>query len=338
MIHKKTVRRWLSAGLLAACCATLGGTAFASTDFPRKPVSIVVPFAAGGNLDMTARIVADKLGNVLGKQVLVLNRPGAGTAVGVRFVASAPADGYTLLLSSGSAYGFMHLLLPDFDLGLKDFTPIASVASNPSAIVVSTTMKAKTLQELVEYVQANPGTVSFCSTGVNGLNHLQLEMFKRLVKKKTGKDFLVTHVPYNGVAPALIAVQRHDVQACMLPYTSLLKTLNGKSLHILAIQRKAPMPSIPDVPTTGAQGYPEMDGNDAFENIEAPKGTPAAVVAKLEAALRQTMQDPVVRQKLQKLDIEPIFMSSQETMSWLKKDVAKFSAIIEDAGLATAAH
>ncbi|MDB5859941.1 MAG: putative Bug-like extra-cytoplasmic solute receptor, family [Ramlibacter sp.] len=330
----RPTRRWLASSLLAGLAAALLTPAFGATEFPQKPVSLVVPFAAGGGLDVTARIIADRLKEELGQPVLILNRPGAGSSVGARVVASSPADGYTLFITSGSAYGYLHLLVSNFDLKLDDFTPVAGVASNPSVIVASTKLPVKSLAELADYGRTKPGAISFCSTGAGGLNHLQLEMFKRAVKAKSGKEFDVTHVPYNGLAPALTGVRDGSVQACTLPYTALVKNLNGKDLRILAVQRGARLPWLPDVPTTGQQGYPELDGNDAFINITAPKGTPPAVLAKLESAIQKTMQDPAVRRKLEEIEVQPVFMNSRETEKWLEDDVRRFSAIIREAGLA----
>jgi tripartite-type tricarboxylate transporter receptor subunit TctC len=300
--------------------------------FPTKPVTLVLPFAPGGGLDATARILAEKMKDILGQPVLVLNKPGAGSALGARYVASAPADGYTLLFASGSAYGYLHLLVPNLDMKLEDFTPLAVVASNPSVVTVSTTLPVKSLKELAAYARSNPGKLSFCSTGANGLNHLQLEMFKREATDN-GQPLNVTHVPYNGLAPALVALKAHEVHACMLPYTALVKNMEGKDLRIVAVQRGTRLPSIPNVPTAGEEGFPALDTNDAFVNVTAPKGTPAPVVAKLEGALRQALQDPVVIGKLAELDVQPVFKGSRDTQKWLDEDVRKFTSVIRAAHL-----
>lgn len=330
-----SLRRALAQGLLAAgLSAALAPQAFSQpTDFPQRPIDLVVPFAAGGSLDVTARILADKVKEILGQPVLVMNRPGAGSAVGARAVASAPADGYTLFFTSGSAFGYMHLLVPSFDLKLDAFQPVAAVAINPSVIVSSTQLPVKSLRELVAYARSKPGSISFCSTGSGGLNHLQLEMFKRAVKAKTGQEFAVTHVPYNGLAPALTGLRGGSVQACALPYTALVKNLDGKDLRVLGVQSNKHLPWMPAVPTTGEQGYPEMDGNDLYVNVDAPKGTPAPVVAKLEAAFQKALQDPGVRKKLDDLQVEPAFLGSRDTQKWLEQDVGKFSTLIREAGL-----
>ncbi len=332
-------RRWATQVLMAGALSLLGAHAGHAADapYPSKPITLVVPFAAGGSLDVTARVIADKLKDLLGQAVVIANRPGAGSALGARAVATAPADGYTLFFASGSAFGFLHLLVPNFDFHLSDFVPIGAVATNTSLIAVSTSVPIKSLAELVEFARTKPAELNFCSTGVGGLNHLQLEMFKGLAQTRLGgKALAVTHVPYNGVAPALTALRGQSVQACTLPYSGLVKNMDGKDLRVLAVMRPTRLPSMPNVPTTGEQGYAELDGNDAFVNVSAPKGTPPAVLARLEAALKQTMQDPAVIKRLDEIDVQPTYLGSRETQKWLDDDVRKFSAVIRDAGLAIA--
>lgn len=327
----QSTRRRVAAGFACGLLAAFTPTVFAQGRFPSKPVNLVVPFAAGGGLDVTARIIAERLREELGQPVIIMNRPGAGSAVGARVVASAPPDGHTLFITSGSAFGFLHMLVPNMDLRLDNFVPVASVAINPSVIVGSSQLPVRSLAELGAF--AKPEQISFCSAGAGGLNHLQLEMFRRVVKSKSGKDFSVTHVPYNGVAPALTGLRDGSVQACMLPYTGLVKNMHGKTLQVLAVQSKDRLRWLPGVPTTGEQGFPELDTNDAFINIAAPKGTPPAVIAKLENALQKTMQDPEVVRKLEDMEVQPVFKNSSQTQQWLEEDVRKFSSIIREAGL-----
>ena len=331
--NRHRVIQILMSTMLVSLLPTLVSQQAFAADFPTKPVTLVVPFAAGGGLDVTARIIGERLKDELGQPVVILNRPGAGSSVGARVVAAAPADGHTLFFTSGSAFAFANLLVPNMELKLQDFAPVAAVASNPAVIVASTKVQVKSLAELAGYT--NSADISFCSTGSGGLNHLQLEMFRNVVRSKSGKNYNVTHVPYNGLAPALTGIRDGSVQACMLPYTALVKNLNGKELRVLAVQSKARLPWLPDVPTTGQLGYPEMDGNDSFVNIAAPKGTPELVIAKLESALQKTMQDANVRKKLEELEVQTLFMGSRETNKWLEDEVRKFSTIIRDAGLST---
>jgi len=307
----------------------------AETDFPRQPVNIIVPFAPGGSLDATARVLAEKLRDLLGQPVVVVNRPGAGSALGARYVAQAKPDGYTLFIASGSAFGFLNLIVPNFEYQLKDYAPLGGVAIYTSLFATNSSVQARTLPELVKLSRDKPGGISFCTTGVSGLNHLQLEMFKGLVKTKTGAPLNVIHVPYNGVAPALTALKAGEVQACALPYSAIVRNFEGNGIHNIAVQRHERLKAMPQVSTTGEQGYGEMDDNEQLVTLSAPAGTPAPVIAKLEAALQATMKDPDVVKKLDDLDVQPTFVSASEARKWLEKDVAKFSKVIKAAGLAT---
>jgi tripartite-type tricarboxylate transporter receptor subunit TctC len=322
--------------VFAACLVSLGFQASraAEDDFPAKPIQLIVPFAAGGSLDITARIVVQKLKDYLGQPLVVVNKPGAGSAVGARVLASAAPDGYTIYLASGSTFGFLHLLVPGFTFTLKDFAPIAAIATNTSVFAVNAEVPVKTLPELVTYVQKNPGKLNFCTTGLAGLNHLQFEMFKTLVKEKNnGLQLDLPHVPYNGVAPALTALRANQVQACTLPYSSLLKNSDGKGIRLIAVMRPQRIPSISHVPTCGEQGFPEMDGNNSMVNFTAPAGTPAPILEKLETALQKTMQDNEVRQKLDDIDAAPTFLNAREMKHWLEADVRKWEMIIRNANL-----
>lgn len=330
------MRRSIIVFLFAACLCAAGvpETRAAQDDYPVKPIQLIVPFAAGGSLDITARIVGQKLREYLGQPIVIVNKPGAGSAVGARLAASSPPDGYTIYLASGSTFGFLHLLVANFPYQVKDFVPIAAIATNTSVIAVSADAPVNTLAELVAYVQKNPGKLNFCTTGLGGLNHLQFEMFKTLVKEKHGGLQLdLPHVPYNGVAPALTALRGNQVQACTLPYSSLLKNSEGKGLRMIAIMRPQRLASIPHVPTCGEQGFADMDGNNSMVNFTAPAGTPAPIVAMLEGVLQKTLQDDEVRKKLDDIDAQPRFMNAKEMKEWLEGDVRKWEAIIRNANM-----
>lgn len=327
----------LALGALGALCLAFSasGVSAAGENFPNKPITVVVPFAAGGSLDVTARILAPKMRDYLGQPIVVLNKPGGGSSVGARTVATADPDGYTIFLASGSAYGYMHLLIPGYTLELKDFAPIAGIATNTSVFAVNGKLPVKTLPELLDYAKKNPGKVNFCTTGVNGLNHLQLEQLKGIIKERgPWKGVELTHVPYNGLAPAVVALKENVVQACTLPFSSIVKKLDGNGIRIIAVMRPKRLPSIAQVPTTGEEGFPELDDNEAMVNVTAPAGTPQPVLAKLEDALRKALQDPETHQKLEDLDVQPGFVDSKATKEWLEQDVRKFSSIIHKAGLA----
>ncbi len=298
-------------------------------DYPGKPIQIVVPFSAGGSLDLQCRVLAEKLRESLGQPVIVVNKPGGGQAVGASFVATSKPDGYTIYASSGATFGFMHLLKPDFTWGLKDFVPIAATGSYPSIFVVHKDVPVKTLPELVAYIQKNPGKLLFGSTGYGGINHLEFELFKMLVKGKLD----IEHVPYQGVAPALTALLGNQVQFCNLPYSSLLKKHHPTSIRLLAVLSPQRSPFLPDIPSVGEEGYAELGNSQSHLSFNAPAGTPASIIAKLEAAFEKAMQDKEVRGKIEQLDTQPVFVNSRDTQKMLERQVLRWEEVIKKANI-----
>ena len=319
---------------LAAASVSQPLATAADDAFPSKPVTIIVPFVAGGSLDFTARVIAEKLSDVLHQPVIVANRPGATNTVAALALAAAPPDGHTLLLTSGATWGHAHLLVPGFKMKIDDFVPIARVATNNSIFAVNAKVPAATLAELVKFSQTKPEGLSFCTTGAGSQNHLQLEMLRSLVKVKHAEQrFDVTPVPYNGLVPALTALRRGDVDACVLPYAASVKELDGKEIRIISVQAPKRIAQIPHVQTTGEQGYPEMDQNESPVIFTVLKGTRPDVVRKLEAALKESMQDPTVIKRLDDADLQPGFIGTEETTARVHADVAKTINVIRGAKL-----
>jgi tripartite-type tricarboxylate transporter receptor subunit TctC len=320
---------------LAAILAMAPHAALAADEaFPSRPLTIIVPFVAGGSLDFTGRVIAEKLKDVVQQPVVIANKPGATNTVAALALAAAPPDGHTLLLTSGATWGHAHLLVPGFKMTVDDFVPVARVATNYSIFAVNAKVPAATLAELVKYSQTKPGGLSFCTTGAGSQNHLQLEMLRSLVKTKhPAERFELTPVPYNGLVPALTALRRGDVDACVLPYAASVKDIDGKEIRIVSVQAPKRIAQIPHVQTTGEQGYPEMDLNESPVIFTVLKGTRPDVVRKLEAALKETMQDPVLVKRLDDADLQPGFVGTAETAARVSADVAKTVRTIREAKL-----
>jgi tripartite-type tricarboxylate transporter receptor subunit TctC len=330
-------------GLLHRCLALAAASTFLvsgvapAADEPgfNRQVSFLVPFAAGGTLDFTARVIAERFKEIAGVPVVVTNRPGAGGSVATRTLAAAPADGHTLFFSSGSGFGLLHLLVPGYTMGLDDFETVARVSTNNSVFVVNAKVPARTLSELLDFASSRKGVVNFCTTGANGLNHLQLEMLRSLVKsKRPDAVFEPVHVPYNGLAPALIALRAGDVDVCALPYAGVVKNLDGKDIRIIAVQTAKRLPQMPDVQTTGEQGFAEMDENESPVVVMALKGTPAPMLRKLESTIRESLSDPDVHRRLDEAELQPGFVGRADTSARLAADVARYTRIIREANLA----
>lgn len=303
----------------------------AQDDYPNKPIQIIVPFAAGGSLDLSTRVVAEKLKDILGQPVLTVNKPGGGQALGASYVATSKPDGYTVYASSGATFGFMHALNPSVAHRLKDFAPIAAIGSFPSVMVVRKEVPAKSIPELIAYIQKNPGALTFGSTGFGGLNHLEFEMLKLLVKEKLD----IQHVPYQGVAPALTALLGNQVQVCNLPYSSLVKKHDGTELRILSVSSPKRSPFLPETPTAGEQGFPDLDGNNYYLNYSAPAKTPAPILAKLEGAFEKAMQDKELQERIRQMDTKPEFLNGGDLQKWLETQVARWEEVIKKANIVT---
>jgi tripartite-type tricarboxylate transporter receptor subunit TctC len=308
---------------------------WAQEEYPNKPIQIVVPFSAGGSLDLITRLVAEKLKDILGQPVLTINKPGGGQALGASFVATSKPDGYTLYASSGATFGFMHALNPSVTHTLADFAPIAAVGSFPSVVVIRSEIPVKTIKELVAYSQKHPGALTFGSTGFGGLNHLEFEMLKLLVREKMNVTLDIQHVPYQGMAPALTALLGNQVQYCNLPYSKLVKKYDGAALRIVAVCSPKRSPFLPDTPTAGEQGFPELDGNTYYLNYDAPAKTPAPVLAKLEAAFEKAMEDKELQDRIRQMDTQPDFLNAQELQKWLEGQVARWEQVIKKANIVT---
>jgi len=306
----------------------------ADETFPSRPVTIIVPFVAGGSLDFTGRVIGEKLKDVLRQPIVISNRPGATNTVAALALQAAPPDGHTLLLTSGATFGHAHLLVSGFKMTIDDFVPVARVATNNSIFAVNSKLPVASIAELVKFSRTKPGGLSFCTTGAGSQNHIQLEMLRALVKARhPEQSFELTPVPYNGLVPALTALRRGDVDACVLPYAASVKELDGREVRILTIQAAKRIPQIPHVPTTGEQGYPELDQNESPVIISVLKGTSPAVVQRLEEALRETMQDPTLVKRLDDADLQPGFIGTAETTARVRADVARTIRTIREAKL-----
>ena len=279
--------------------ATLLGTGAALSAYPDQPVKLIVPFPAAGSTDLVARAIAVDLGAVLGQQVVVENKVGAGSLIGSEVVAKAAPDGYTILMS-----GLTNVFLPYVHKDLKwspidDFVGIGLVADLPNVIAVNTKTPYKTLSELVAADKANPGTMSFGSAGVATPSHLVCEMVNHQSKTK------LQHVPYKGNAPAVNDLMAGHIPVMCNNLGGTLPYMQSGQIRILAQTGKSRSAAVPDVPTFNELGLPGLDAG-LWMGLAAPKGTPKNVIDTLNAALTKVMAMPTVREKLTKLGASPL--------------------------------
>jgi tripartite-type tricarboxylate transporter receptor subunit TctC len=297
---------------LAACLAAVGFASHAQEWPSKKVIALVVPYAAGGSTDATARLIADKLGKELGQQVVVDNRPGAGSNLGAAFVAKAPPDGYTLLLGTSAAATNVTLYKnPGFDLR-KDLVPVAQVAQIPTVLAVNNDVPAKTLQEFIAYAQQKSVPVSYGSAGNGTSSHLSGALFNSMVKGN------MLHVPYKGGAPANTDLMGGQVQAVFSPLVEVLAYIDSGKLRALGLASKTRSPRLPKVPAL-AEALPGFEVS-LWNGVFAPVGTPPAIVDKLAVGINKVVQDPGVRKTLADQGSTPVGNTPAEFKKILDED------------------
>jgi tripartite-type tricarboxylate transporter receptor subunit TctC len=300
------------------------GTAVAQ-DFPAKPIRWIVPFPPGGGADATARIISQKLSENTGKQVVVDYRAGAGGNIGTEFVARAPADGYTILQTTNGHTIQPHLRKLSWD-PVRDFAPLTIVASYPLLIAAHPSVPASSLQELVRYAKANPGKLSYGSSGPGGPLHIGAEIFKRAA----GVDIL--HVPYKGNAPMTLAVVAGEVSLVFDSMTGPLPNIRAGKLKALGYMGEKRSPQLPDVPTATESGVPVVYA--AWNGMMAPAGTPPEALAWLHREIVRAASSPDVQERLAGLGYEPKTSASREEFAALvASDLERFGKVIKEVGI-----
>ena len=313
---------WLTASAFLACL----GQAQAQ-GFPSKPIKLIIPHAAGGNSDTFGRILAQKLSERIGQQVVVENKVGAGGTIAVAFTAKAPPDGYTLVVADNGTQAIAPGLYGpklQYDV-FKDFSPITLAATFPAVILIHPSVQAQTPKEFVALVKSQPGKFTFSSAGTGNGSHLALELFRSAAG---GLDMV--HIPYKGGAPAIQALLAGDVQMTSVSVnTSMAHIQSGKAKAIgLAATKRSP--ALPDVPTFIEAGIPFEAEN--WIAILGPSGIPAPIVAKLNAEIALTLQQPDVKERLAKLGLEVVASSPAAYMKLLVTDVPKWGKAVKDSG------
>jgi tripartite-type tricarboxylate transporter receptor subunit TctC len=298
-----------------------------SSDYPhRQPLKVVIPFPAGGPTDGMARIVSERLGEVLGQSIVVENRGGgAGGSVGAKFVASADPDGYTILMTPGGSLTTGPAVHKNIGYDpVKAFAPVCQLIETPVIIAVHPDLPVKTLAELVAYAKANPGKVSWGSQGFGVAPHLLFELFKL----EAGVN--IVHVPYRGTAPMLTAVMAGEVQVVADPMTTSLPHIESGRLRAIAIAGPTRTPRLPNIPTTGEQGFPDID-SPFWLGVVVPAGTPPEIIAKLNTAFRESLNAPEVRARLAALGADIRIGTPDDFRAMLAKELALWTKVVKDA-------
>ena len=309
-----------TAGVLSAAPAQAQGT------WPDKPLKLVVPYPAGGNADNTARLLATQLGQRLGQQVVVDNRPGGSGTIGAAVVAKAPADGYTLLLDA-TAFTVNPSLFPKlpFDAA-KDFAPISLVLQVPLLMVVPANSPFQSVADVTKAARARPGHLTYASAGNGGAQHLAGELFKQ------GQKVAITHIPYRGGAPALTDLIGGQVDMMFSATTASGPFVKSGKLRALAISSPRRVEGWESVPTAAESGVPGFQVSE-WNGLFAPAGTPRPVLERLEAETRAIVASPEMKKRFAELGVQGVGSSAQEFSSFLKAETTKWAEVIRSSGI-----
>jgi tripartite-type tricarboxylate transporter receptor subunit TctC len=292
----------------------------------KQPIKMVVPFPAGGPTDGMARIISDRLGQVLGQTVVIENKGGgAGGSIGAKFVAASDPDGYTLLITPGGSLTTGPAVHKNIGYDPeKVFVPIAQLIETPLIIQVHPSVPVKSMAELVAYAKANPGKLTWGSQGFGVAPHLLLELFKL----EAGVNIL--HVPYRGTAPMLSAILAGEVQIVADPMTTSLVHIEAGKLRPIAIAGDVRTPKLPDVPTVVEAGFPRLQ-SPFWLAVVAPAGTPPAIIDKLNAAFRDSLKPPETQALLAKLGADIKIGTPADLGKMLAKELALWTGVVKDA-------
>ncbi len=312
----------LAGAVFLALCALPG----AAQQYPSKPIRLIAGSSPGSGVDIVARIVAQRLAEQLGQQVVVDNRAGAGGNMGAELAARAAPDGYTLVIGTPSqAINGALYRLPGYDLQ-RDFAPISQVTSGQYVVVAHPALAVKSIGELVAAAKANPGQLNYASGGTGNVTHLAGELFKSMTRTN------LVHVPYKGTSPALTDVIGGHAQVMFANLTSAVPAMKGGRLTALAVtgeKRAAMLPQLPTVIEAGVPGYVVI----SWFGVMAPARTPNAIIARLHGELERAMRSADVRDRLEADAAEPIATSPGLFAAFIKAEIAKWSRVVREAGI-----
>jgi tripartite-type tricarboxylate transporter receptor subunit TctC len=309
--------------LLALCLAASAGLGWAQAAYPTHPLTLVVGVPPGGILDSVARMVAPTMSQSLGQTVVVENKAGASGNIAATAVARSAPDGYNLLVG----YSMFHVGNPSMFSNLswdpvRDFAPVAMLVVSPHVLAVNPLVPAKTLREFVDYARANPGKLSYASSGNGSVPHVGVELFKQQ------NNLFIVHVPYRGGGPAMLDVVAGNVDMTVATPPTLLGFVQSGKLRALAVAAKQRLPQLPDVPTSAEAGFPGFE-LEAWVALFAPKGTPPAIVDRISAAAKLALESPAVRKSAEAAGLEIRYMTPPQLDAVVRSDIQYWSKVIK---------
>ena len=295
-------------------------------DYPAKPVRWVVPFPAGGPLDIVARVIGVRLSETWGQPVIVDNRPGAGGNIGAEVVAKSAPDGYTIVMGALSTHAVNVSLFRKLPYDpVRDFAPVTLISEVPNVLVVNPAVPAKTVAEFIAYARANPGKLNFASGSTGSAGHLAGELFKTMARVD------MTHVPYKGAAPAVTDLLAGQVQLMFDNLASALPNIRAGRLRALAVTTKKRSAFVPELPTIAESGLPGFDVSTWF-GVMAPAATPRPIVNRLHDGIVRALAQPDVEERLAAMGAEPVGDTPEQFGAFVKSEIAKYAKVVKDSG------
>jgi len=295
--------------------------------FPSKPIHIIIPFVAGGSSDIVGRAIGAKYQEILGQPAVVENKPGANGAIAAEFVAKADADGYTILVGSIGVFSINAALFKDLRYHpVRDFAPITLAVTTPNVLITKPTLAAKSMKELVEFAKKNPGKLSYCSSGTGSSDHLTAELLKQMA----GIDAL--HVPYKGGAACQTDIMGNQVDFSFQNLGAVTNYIKGGRMKALAVTAGKRHPQLPDVPSAGEAGFPELVVT-SWQAAAAPANTPRAIVAKLNEATVKALRSPDVSARMAQIGFDVVAGSPEEFGKFMKAEVERWTAVVQRGGI-----
>ena len=315
------------AAAVVSMAAGVSAPAFAQAEYPNKPIRLIVPFPAGGSTDIVGRVVAQKLSERLGQQVVVDNRGGAGGTIGADAAAKAAPDGYTLTIGTTSTHAVAAGAYAKLSYNpVKDFAPVSLVAITPYLLVVNPQVKATTLKEFVALGKAAPGSMNYASAGNGTTTHLAMEMMK------DAAQINLQHIPYKGNAPADVAILANEVQAVFGSMPALLQHTKGGKLRPLAVGTAQRSPALPDVPTVAESGYPGFEAA-LWLGVLAPAGTPKAVIDRLHKELAAIVPTADFKTAMERNGADATGNTPDQFAKLIAEESARYIKVVKTIGL-----
>ena len=312
--------------ILLCAAAILVSAAAAAQSWPAKPVRFIVPFPPGGSTDVLGRILAVKLGESLGQQVIVDNRGGAGGIIGTDIVVKSPPDGYTLLMTASAPIAINITLMKNVPYDpRKDLVPVSRIGSTPLVLVVHPSVPARSVKELIALLRARPNDFTYASAGSGTPQHLSAELFKTLANVK------MNHVPYKGSGPAMIDVISGQIPITFEVFITALTYVKSGRLRALAQTGSTRSPYLPDVPTIGETGVPGYE-SAGWYGVFAPAGTAPAIVNRVHSEMTRIMNTADMQQRMADLGADPAHDTPEQFAAFIRAEIVKWAKVIKDSG------